>query len=143
VVDFGYEGILDFWGGDETGTATARILQSSLQHGDISTTSASVAVELTQRTLLGVTFNRWEGDWGFTSVNARAGLENPGDLRFLTYEQSSTMNGANVDIGLLLRYPHFNVGVRYRTPFDADFSIRAQAQPSSLQSLDRLDTTLD
>jgi hypothetical protein len=130
LVDFEYQGAVDFWSHPinlETGQIIserfAAMRQISSQSGGIDILTASLAVELTQRTLLGVSVNRWSGDWQLASSN-RWQLEGyPQINQGLDYAQENQLRGWNVDFGLLLRYPRLNIGARYRTAFDADYNL--------------------
>lgn len=142
-VDFEYEGAVNFIASDPQGRLKQRVYQDSRQVGDIDTVTASLAVELTPRTLVGLSVNRWDGDWGLASTNQRS-LPTNLDLREgFTYFQESRLRGYNVDLGLLLRYPKFNFGVRYSTGFDADFALRTATVPTAEGAVTLLDTTIN
>jgi hypothetical protein len=141
-VDFEYEGAVSFLAADEDGRSVQHVFQESFQGGDISTLSASMAVELTPRTLLGVSFNRWDGDWGFHSANFHASPQDPTAREGFSLSQHTKLSGNNVDIGVLLRYPRVNVGLRYSTSFDSDFFLTNLVIPSDPPALSRLNTTM-
>ena len=142
-VDFGYEGTLDLPAYDSDGEQVLQVTQAARQIGDITTLSASLAVELTSRTLIGVSVNRWAGDWNFGSFNESYPPDDPSSIQRFTYQQTNSFEGTNFDLGLLLRYPKFNVGIRYSTAFDADYSFRANdLDPESSDLPTGLDTTL-
>lgn len=142
-VDFGFEGTLDIPVYDTDGEQVLQVSQTALQDGDITTLSVSLAVELTRRTLIGLSVNRWDGDWGFGSFNESYLLADPTSVQSFTYQQTNAFEGTNFDLGLLLRYPKFNIGVRYSTSFDADYSLRTRAVDSeSSELLSGQDTTL-
>jgi len=145
LVDFTYEGRRDFTELDPTGAPIFGLVQTSQQSGSIALYSAALSAELTERTLIGVAVNRWIGSWAFTSYNAETPLGAGGETESFTYSQRNELRGWNVDVGLLLRYPRFNVGVRYRTPFDANYDFDATLAtniPTSLQPLPPTTTTL-
>jgi hypothetical protein len=145
LVDFTYSGARDFEETDEAGTPLFRLRQVSEQSGSIRLTSGSVAVQLTERTLLGVTLNRWDGSWSFTSFNSEVAVGPGADVEAFTYEQRNELTGWNVDLGLLLKYPWFSVGVRWRTPFDARYRFQSTLQtniPTPLEPLPETATTL-
>lgn len=142
-VDYTHEGALEIPAYDTDGTQVFQVTQEAYQDGDITTSSISFAVELTRRTLIGLSVNRWKGDWSFSSSNERYPYDDPSSVQNFTYRQTNTFEGTNFDLGLLLRYPTFNVGVRYSTAFDADYSFRAQGPDSESTELPTgLDTTL-
>jgi hypothetical protein len=123
VVDFTYDGTRHFYETNAAGTKNLYELeQTNRQTGSIYTYSMSLAAQPTERTLLGVTLNRWEGKWESSSANSEWPLTHEAEKESFTYSQSNSLNGWNFDLGLLLRYPHFSVGLRYRTPFDATYS---------------------
>ena len=89
--------------------------------------------------------NRWDGGWSFTSENSELTLAPGGARDSFTYSQTNHLKGWNVDLGLLLRYPLFNLGVRYRTPFDASYEFEAGLTtniPTTLEPLPPTKTTL-
>jgi len=143
IVDFHYSGTRNFEEHEPVGTSVLR--QKSDQSGEIRLYSASLAFQATERLLLGVTVNRWDGHWEFTSNNqeAQAGESGPPDV--LTYRQVNDLKGWNVDLGFLLRYRYLNVGARYRTPFHADYDFSASLDtnlPTPLGPLPPTATTL-
>ncbi len=144
VVDFTYRGSRSFLETDPAGSPLFRLDQKVDQGGDISVLTASVAVRLTERTLLGVSVNRWEGDWSFAARYAEAQLEEGGEEEYFQFSQDNDLKGWNADLGLLLVYPWFNVGIRYRLPFEATYRYREELEtnlPSELQPVNG-DTTL-
>ena len=128
LVDFTYEGTRQFEEVDAAGNPLYLLEQSSVQSGSIRLTSGSVAFQPTERTLLGLTVNRWDGHWNMASTNSEQSVVAGSERETFTYSQSNRLTGWNVDLGLLLRYPAFNVGVRYRTPFDADYGFEASLE---------------
>ncbi|MBK9090838.1 MAG: hypothetical protein IPL90_18070 [Holophagales bacterium] len=128
LVDFTYDGTRQFEEVDAAGNPLFLLEQSSFQSGSIRLYSGSVAFQPTERTLLGVTVNRWDGDWDMASTNSEESVVAGSEKEAFTYSQTNDLTGWNVDLGLLLRYPAFNVGVRYRTPFDADYGFSASLE---------------
>lgn len=90
--------------------------------GNIHLYSLSGAIQLTKRTALGASINFWEGDWrvgthvGESLVSGGAPL-----FQFLDYRQQNHISGNNFDLGLLLSYPKFSVGLVYHSPFYASY----------------------
>ena len=145
LVDFKYEGSRAFDELDTSGNPLFHLEQASDQSGSIQLYSASLAFQPTARTLLGVTVNRWDGRWSFASTNSETSVVPGSETETFTYSQSNELKGWNVDVGLLLRYPRFNVGARYRTAFDADYSFSSALGtniPSPIQPLPPTSTTL-
>ncbi len=129
VVNFDYDALTKFFGDTrDDGIRFVSIQQQSLQNGSIDIISASLAVELTERMLFGVTFNKWAGDWTFTSRNARAAISDPSSASYFIYRQTSRLNATNLDLGLLLRYPRFRIGIRYRDTFTADYNFEGTTE---------------
>lgn len=144
IVDFTYRADLDFFETDPSGTPLFELMQTTRQAGGVRLYSASAAFEATQRALIGVTINRWDGDWGITSLN-REGPVGSTDTEQFLYHQENSLNGWNLDLGVLLRYRRVNVGLRYRLPFDAAYRIDAQLEtdlPTNLLPIGRVRTDL-
>ncbi|MBK8594504.1 MAG: hypothetical protein IPP07_12620 [Holophagales bacterium] len=141
LVDFTYEGTRQFEEVDAAGNPLFLLEQSSFQSGSIRLYSGSVAFQPTERTLLGVTVNRWDGDWEMASTNSEQSVVAGSERETFTYSQSNRLTGWNVDLGLLLTYPAFNVGVRYRTPFDADYEFDAALETNIQTPLNPLPPT--
>lgn len=145
LVDFTYSGSRDLSEVGATGTTVFNLVQSSDQTGAIRLYSGSLAVELTERMLVGVTVNRWDGRWDFSSFNSEIAAQTGAQADYFTYSQHNELKGWNADLGLLLRYPRFSVGVRYRTPFNADYRFDASLTTNittTLQPLPATTTTL-
>ncbi len=145
LIDFTYSGDRQFTENSPDGAVLFRLDQKSEQSGEIRLYSASMALQLTERTLLGVTVNRWDGSWDFASYNSEVANVPGAEMEYFTYAQENKLKGLNVDLGLLLQYEHFSLGVRYRTPFDADYHFSASLEtniPSSLEPLPETDTKL-
>jgi long-chain fatty acid transport protein len=145
AVDFTYDGTRHLFETDQSGQKLYELEQTSHQQGAIYTYSASLAVQPTERTLFGVTVNRWDGNWSFSSTNTEQQLTAGSEKEAFTFSQSNQLTGWNYDVGLLLRYPFFNLGLRYRTPFDATYSFQARLDtniPTPLTPLPPTRTTL-
>lgn len=145
LVDFTYSGARDFEELGETGVPLFGLHQASEQSGSIRLYSGSLAMRVTERTLLGVTVNRWDGAWSFTSVNAETPLQPGAETESFTYSQTNELKGWNVDLGLLLKYPRLSLGVRWRLPFDARYGFESSLAtniPSPVEPLPPTQTTL-
>jgi hypothetical protein len=145
LVDFTYEGTREVVELDPAGAPFARLGLSSVQSGSIRLYSGSLAFQPTERTLVGATVNRWDGRWEMASTNTEQSVVPGSEKEMFTYSQTNRLTGWNVDLGLLLRYPAFNVGVRYRTPFDADYDFSASLETNMetpLRPLPATTTTL-
>jgi len=124
AVDFTYRGSRSFEEVDAAGTPLFLLNQNVDQTGDINTWTGAVAVQLTTRTLLGLAVNRWVGDWHFHARYDEAAVDTPEDTEFFEYSQKNKLRGWNADLGLLLKYPHWNLGIRYRTSFSASYGFQ-------------------
>ena len=145
VVDFTYDGTRHFFETNQAGKNEDELEVTSHQQGAIYTYSASLAAQPTERTLLGVTVNRWSGRWSMANTFNEQTLGQGTDWERFTYSQSNQLTGWNFDLGLLLRYPYFNLGLRYRTPFDATYSFQSTLDtniPTPLTPLPPTRTTL-
>jgi hypothetical protein len=144
LVDFTYSGSREFLETEANGTPLFRLRQSSEQTGGIRVHSASLALAATERALVGVTLNRWRGEWTYSSLNAEAPVATLNEEKFL-FRQSNHLTGWNADFGLLLRYPRLNVGLRYQMPFRAAYEFRSALEtdlPTPLRPSGRTRTHL-
>ena len=89
--------------------------------GSIGMTSVAGGIRLTERTLLGVSVNWWSGDWSIGSSMVDTPITGTGAPQFLNFVQGNHISGRNYNLGLLLLYPHFSVGLVYRSSFHADY----------------------
>lgn len=98
------------------GPAPLSLRQDRQLSGGIDQWLAAAAVKLSARTALGLSVDFWRGAWDGTDVIAeRSNAGGPTDFRALT--QISNMRGTNANLGLLLTYPHVNVGLVWHAPF--------------------------
>jgi len=98
--------------------------------GSVDLVSAAVAVRLTPRFALGASFNAWRGDWDEFSVVSATPLEAADVSRFESVSQTSRVRGDSFNLGLMLTYPRWSVGLLYQNAVSADFST-SQAVTSS------------
>lgn len=126
AVDLTYHGDRQFSELDSLRNPMADIRQKSDQSGGIRVYSGSLAIAATQRMLLGITVNRWKGNWTFVGLNSDTPVDDPAGAEFLIYKQTNSMSGWNYDLGILLHYKYANAGIRYRSGFSADYSLKAQ-----------------
>ncbi len=146
VVDLTYRGDRQFRELDALRNPVVDFRQKSDQSGGIRLYSGSLAISATRRMLLGITINRWTGDWDFVGFSSETNVENPEEAEFLKYSQTNSLSGWNYDLGMLLQYRYANVGLRYRSSFSADYSFKAQAEtniPEQLKPLPDTTTKLD
>jgi hypothetical protein len=145
LIDFTYSSDRSFTEDAADGSTLFNLRQASEQSGEIRLYSGSLALQLTERTFLGVTLNRWDGAWKFSSYNEETPNVPGAELESFTYSQENKLRGWNVDFGLKLEYPHFSIGVRYRTPFDADYHFGASLEtniPTNLTPISDTETQL-
>jgi hypothetical protein len=108
--------------------AEAAVRMDSGTDGDIGLWSFAGAVRLTSRLALGASFNLYQGDWDENSNTS----ETPGvggATDFAAVTTASRIDGHNVNVGLLLAYPSFRVGMVYHlgfwSGFDASQTVRS------------------
>lgn len=104
--------------------------------GDIDSVSVAAAMKLFPRTSVGVSVSFWHGDW-----SENVGIVEPapdGTSAFVSSRQRQSFRDANLNLGLLLSYPRWNVGLVYHAPFRASYS-RSAAADSSLRAFPRLE----
>jgi len=92
--------------------------------GAIDLASVAGAVKLTSRLALGASFNSWHGDWIEHDWTSETPVEGPEGPRFLTFTVGNRIRGNNVNLGLMLTYPRFNVGALYQFPLESDLENR-------------------
>ena len=97
--------------------------------GAIDVLTVAAAVKLTSRAALGAGFDFWRGDGrARTSLFDEASLSAP--TPFVDSQSTARLRGHNVNVGLLLTYPAWNVGLVYHAPFWSDFSNHVEQQSS-------------
>jgi long-subunit fatty acid transport protein len=90
--------------------------------GAIDVLTVAAAVKLTSRAALGAGFDFWRGDWrARTSVFDEASLSAP--TPFVDSQSTARLRGHNVNVGLLLTYPAWNVGLVYHAPFWSSYRV--------------------
>jgi long-subunit fatty acid transport protein len=121
------------------GPPAFRIDDNNDIYGGVNLISIAGAVRLTTRLTFGSSFNLWRGDWTqgeAVSVSPVAGTEPPG---FGMFTQQNRIRGRNLNLGLMLTYPRWSVGLVYQGALHSDFSSTADATtngsgPSGRQS---------
>ena len=106
---------------DPSTPQTTNLKEGIRQKGRISTITGSVAYEFSPRILAGVSYNRWSGNWSYTSdytFSTSLPTTQEGTVR-----TASTFDGQNYNLGLLWRSEDVKVGLTYRTPFTATFAV--------------------
>lgn len=106
------------------GTGSPSQLQQSInQSGQIDLYSFAVAYELSQRILLGVSYNQWRGRWELTSFSERI---TPTRETAVGFHQSNAMEGNNFNLGLIWRWPTWSLGLVRRTGFHSDYTFATE-----------------
>ena len=90
--------------------------------GSVDLVSAAVAVRFTPRFALGASFNLWRGDWDEFSLVSATPLDAADVSRFESVSQASRVRGDSFNLGLMLTYPRWSVGLLYQNAVSADFS---------------------
>ncbi len=103
-----------------TGSGLPSYLRQSIsQAGQIDVYSAAVAYEVSQRILLGLSWNQWRGRWDLAS----SASEFSGSTQTtLAFRQSNALDGTNFNLGLIWRWPTWSLGLVRRTGFHADYT---------------------
>jgi hypothetical protein len=124
------------------GGAATQTSQSIRQTGQIDLYSLAVAYECSQRILLGVAWNRWRGRWDLDTASVETAGSNPGSLRF---RQGNRLDGENLTLGLLWRWPRWSLGLVHGTGFRADYGFDYRIDtslPTTLPATARMQTGL-
>jgi hypothetical protein len=101
----------------------SRVIQDVSQTGQIDLYSFAAAYEVSQRVLLGLSYNQWRGRWDLAS----ASLRTTGTTRAaVAFQQSNAMDGENLNLGLIWRWPTWSLGLVHRTGFHADYTFATQ-----------------
>ena len=111
-------------GGTTLGTPTL-VHQDIHQTGQIDIYSVAMAYECSQRILLGVAFNQWRGRWDLSSLSSKGPS---GTESYVDFHQSNHLDGANLNLGLLWRWPTWSLGLVRRTAFSADYGFAISTQ---------------
>ncbi len=126
AVDLTYHGDRLFSEIDSEGNPVVDIQQVTDQSGGIRIYSGSLAISATRRMLIGVAINHWKGDWDSSSFTSETIVEDPEDVEFLSFTQTNALSAWNFDLGMLLQYKYANVGIRYRSGFSADYTLKVR-----------------
>jgi long-chain fatty acid transport protein len=103
------------------------LVQSINQSGQIDLYSFAMAYEISQRILLGVTYNQWRGRWSLDSSS----LENAGGaITSVAFRQVNALDGGNFNFGLIWRWPTWSLGLVHQTGFHADYTFSTQLSTS-------------
>ncbi len=97
----------------------SHLKQSINQSGQIDVYSLAAAYEVSQRILLGVTWNQWRGRWDLSSSSVQTTGDN---VARIAYSQNDSLDGSNFDVGVIWRWPTWSLGVVRRTGFHADYT---------------------
>lgn len=101
-----------------TGTAS-KLHQDIQQSGQIDVYSVAAAYEVSQRILVGLTWNTWRGRWDLSSASIRTVGTSQTTVAF---RQSNALDGSNLNLGLIWRWPTWSLGLVHRTGFHADYT---------------------
>ncbi len=127
VVQFSYQRIFDFgYKSDRRYQARVNgvnqgILQAVDQRGGMNLWSVAFGAELSPRILVGGSVNLWRGSWAFTSETER--FTPAGALASDVYfRQNNAIKGFNWSLGTIWRSEYVNLGLVYRSGFNADYT---------------------
>lgn len=100
-----------------------QVVQDVSQTGQIDIYSLAAAYEVSQRILLGLSYNQWRGRWDLASKSLSAtGTTNT----VVAFRQTNAMDGGNFNLGLIWRWPTWSFGIIHRTGFHADYTFATQ-----------------
>lgn len=100
-----------------------RVAQDVSQTGQIDLYSLAAAYEVSQRILLGLSYNQWRGRWDLASTSlSTTGTTNT----VVAFRQANAMDGGNFNLGLIWRWPTWSFGLVHRTGFHADYTFATQ-----------------
>ncbi len=121
LFDFAFDSSLNYLATTAGGATTQAISQQVRQQGGLDLYSMALGAELTQRILLGVSVNSWQGRWNFSSLSRRqtSGVSATFDSNLA---QDSAFRGLNYNLGLIWRSDWVNLGAVYRSPFTATYT---------------------
>lgn len=97
----------------------AQLRQDIAQTGQIDVYSFAVSYEFSRRILAGISVNQWRGVWGLESLSTK---ESATTHSRLTFRQDSRLEGTNLRLGLLWRWPTWTFGLVHWTGFHADMT---------------------
>jgi hypothetical protein len=100
------------------GGGASTINQSIWQSGQIDTYTLALAYECSQRILLGLAWNQWRGRWDLETGSAQSSAAG---VQSLDFRQGNRLDGQNLTLGLLWRWPHWSLGLAHGTAFRADY----------------------
>lgn len=125
MFDFTYDSSVRYLATTAGGATTQAISQGVHQTGGIDLYSMAFAAELSQRILLGISLNAWQGRWQFGSTSSRttSGVSQVFDSNLT---QDSAFRGTNANLGLIWRSDWVNLGLVYRSPFTATYTFTDQ-----------------
>ena len=101
--------------------------QSIHQNGQIDVYSLAAAYECSQRILLGVTCNLWRGRWDLDTTSLQ---QSGGAVTSLGFHQGNTLDGQNLNLGLLWRWPTWTLGLVHQTAFRATYGFTTRIDGS-------------
>jgi hypothetical protein len=109
--------------------------------GSVDLVSVAAAVKVTRRVALGASANLWRGKW-VEHVDISEDVPG-GSSRFRNQTQNNRIDGKNLNLGLLLTYPRWSVGLVYLSPLRSDYDATATVVSNeSLPAHDGLDAKL-
>lgn len=106
-----------------TSALPSRVTQDVSQTGQIDLYSFAAAYEVSQRILLGLSYNHWRGRWDLASASLRSTGTTQAAVAF---RQTNAMDGENLNLGLIWRWPTWSLGLVHRTGFHADYTFATQ-----------------
>jgi long-subunit fatty acid transport protein len=100
--------------------------------GSVDLVSLATAIRVTPRLSVGGSFNFWRGDWTETSSSSQTPVSSGVLPSFTTTSQTNRVRGENVNLGLMLTYPRWSIGLLHQMALGSDYSGRGQVTTSGV-----------
>lgn len=115
---------------DGSRTPLRRILDA---RGNIDQLSVALATRLSRRVSVGGSLSFWFGDWRETFTTFEPAAD--GSTDFVADTDRQHFDGPNVNLGVLMTYPSFNLGLVFHAPFEAPLGLSASRETNRLPAL--------
>jgi long-subunit fatty acid transport protein len=114
------------------GPPALQVVSNADTTGGVDLVSFAAAVKLTPRLALGGSFNLWRGDWTDTVSWSQTVVDGGQPSDFNTITQSNRLRGESLNLGLLLTYPRWSVGLQYQGQMGGDIRVDTTGQHSGM-----------
>jgi len=106
--------------------------------GGVNLITFSAAVKITPRLALGGGWNIWRGDWTEDNAILETPLGGPGLPRAVFTSDLNRVRGSSFNLGGMLTYTRWSIGLLYQGPLSSDFHGETQATLTGEPPEDRL-----